>query len=189
MRRLTLWVGVLVAAVVVVSGLLACGRASGSIAAPHSPDVRWDGSPVRTDSLSYTLRRLPGSYRAYVQATYRNTTGAPVYFRRCDSRDPLPMYDIRRTGPDSVLPFFVDAVWACVGGVPAGVIAAGDSVTVRVSLGSVDQPRMSPPLRAGDLTGALRIALHLCARPGTDSASCELLPQAKRQSNPFVVRY
>ena len=42
-----------------------------------------DASPIQTDSVAYRLVRLPGEYRTYVNATYRNTTGGPVRYARC----------------------------------------------------------------------------------------------------------
>src|SRR5262245_19516434 len=84
-----------------------------------------DHSPAQTDSVAYGLVRLPGEYRTFVWATYRNSTDAPVYFARCDNHSTLPMFSVRRTGPDSLRRMFVDWAWACVGGVPTGVIEAG----------------------------------------------------------------
>lgn len=148
-----------------------------------------DPSPVRTDSLTYRLQRRPNEYRAYVLATYRNTTPAPVYFARCGLGAPGPMFGVRRTGADSTRRFFTDFVWACVGGVPTGTLNPGDSVTVRVPIGSFDQPTMRPPLAPGDLIGGFRIELSLCAHFEADSDRCMLLPQAQRSSNMFTVSY
>lgn len=148
-----------------------------------------DRSPVQADSLTYKLVRRPDEFRAFVSATYRNTTGAPVYFARCSPRDSLPMFGVGRTGADSMRSFFVDWDWACVGGVPTGIIAPGQSVSVRVAFGSVDQPRMEPPLRSEQLIGVFRIHLSLCRKYSSDSDSCELLPAAERRSNAFLVHY
>jgi hypothetical protein len=99
------------------------------------------------------------------------------------------MFGMSRTGADSTRRFFVDWAWACVGGVPTGVIAPGDSVTVRAPFGSVDQPNMQPPLQAEELVGLFRIYLHLCAKYDSDSDECELLPASERRSNAFLVHY
>ena len=99
------------------------------------------------------------------------------------------MSGVGRTGPDSSRAFFVDYAWACVGGVPRGTIAPGESIAVRVPFGSVDQPSMQPPLRAEELVGLFRIYLTFCANYSTDSDNCELLPIAERRSNAFLVYY
>jgi len=99
------------------------------------------------------------------------------------------MFSIGRTGTDSLRRHFIDWAWACVGGVPTGVLAPGLSVTVRVPLGSIDQPNMQPPLRPEDLVGQFRVALSLCASNVSDSDSCTPVPQAARRSNAFVVHY
>lgn len=149
----------------------------------------WDTSRVQTDSLVYHLRRQPGEMSAYVTATYRNVTAAPVSFARCGTEATGPMYGARRTGTDSTRRFFTDWAWACVGGVPTGTLAPGDSVVVRVRFGSVDQPTMQPPLQPGDLVGDFRIELALCLRPETDSDLCRPVEQAQRSSNAFSVQY
>lgn len=148
-----------------------------------------DDSPVQTDAVAYTLRRESGAWRAYALATFRNTTGAPVAFARCMPSDTLPMFGVRRTGADSTRELFLDWAWACVGGVPAGSVAPGGAVTVRVPLGSVDQAMMQPPLQADWLVGRMRVELELCVPPVAAWDDCQLLPQAQRQSNAFEVRY
>jgi len=150
-----------------------------------------DSSPVQTDSLVYHLRRSPTEpgALAYVTAVYRNVGAGPVYFPRCTRNFAYPMYKLRRTGADSTRRLFTDWAFACVGGVPTGTIPPGDSVVIRVRVGSIDQPTMYPPLRPGDLIGDLRVELELCDHPSSDSDSCELAPQAKRSSNAFNVRY
>lgn len=177
-------------AVCACGALVACRGPTDAIL-PGDVDVppTRDTSPVQTDSLSYRLVRRPGEYRAYVVATYRNTTGAPVYFKRCTMEAPLPMFDMGRTGADSTRDFFVDWAWACVGGVPTGVLAPGASVTVRVPFGSVDQPNMQPPLRAEELVGVFRIYLSLCTQYLADSDDCVASPVAERRSNAFLVHY
>jgi hypothetical protein len=172
----------------VLVALSACGAPDSptAAAASHAP---WDGSPVQTDSLTYTLRRNASEYRTFVRATYRNATGSPVYFARCTGQDPLPMFFIRRTGPDSTRSFFIDWGWACVGRVPTGIHAPGDSVTVIAPFGSVDQPFMQPPLRPEELVGTFRIQPKLCNKPTADSDHCEASPWESRISNAFTVRY
>ena len=148
-----------------------------------------DDSPVQTDSLVYHLKRFPSEYRAYVMATFTNNSAAPVYFARCDRRSTTPMFGVRRTGPDSTAKLFSDFAWACVGGVPTGEIPVGGSITVRVPVGSVDQPAMQPPLKREELVGFMRVELSLCKSSLADSDYCDPLPQAKRSSNAFQVRY
>lgn len=152
-------------------------------------DLTRDDSPVQTDSLVYTLQRVSGAWRAYATATFRNTTSATVSFARCMPSDTIPMFGIRRTGPDSTRQLFVDWDWACVGGVPTGEIVPGAEKTVRVPLGSIDQPSMQPPLQRDWLIGLMRIELRLCQQPVADSDDCDPLPQAQRQSNAFEVRF
>lgn len=149
----------------------------------------WDNSPARSDSVVYHLRRTPGMYRAYATVTLRNRTSAPLYFARCNPASTTPMFSLGRTGPDSLATFFVDWAWACVGGVPTGELAVGDSVAVQVWLGSVDQPLMTPPLRPEHLVGTLRVSFHLCRNKLADSDYCEYLPRAASESNAFEVRY
>ena len=151
--------------------------------------AEWDAWPARSDSLVYHLRREPGEYRAYASVTLRNRTGGPIHFARCMPGDMRPMFGIRRTGPDSTARLFVDWAWACVGGVPTGELASGNSVVVRVPLGSIDQPNMSPPLRPEHLVGLLRVQFQLCRARNDDSDNCDPVPQADAQSNAFEVRY
>ena len=146
-------------------------------------------SPIQTDSLSYQLVRRTGEYRAYVLTSYRNSTPGPIYFERCGGRDSLPIYDIGRTGPDSLRRFFIDWAWACAGGVANGELRPGMSVTVRVPLGSIDQPNMTPPLRPEDLIGEFRVELALCASGVSDSLRCTPMPHSERRSNAFMVHY
>ena len=153
-----------------------------------APPVR-DNSPIQTDSLVYHLKRLTSEYRAYVVATYTNRTSSPIYFARCNDASTTPMYGVQRTGADSSRLLFSDVAWACVGGVPTGELARGASVTVRVPLGSVDQPAMQPPLKAADLVGLMRVRLQLCRRFAADSDDCERVPDPQRISNAFLVTY
>ncbi len=148
-----------------------------------------DDSPLQTDSLAYALRRLPGEYRAYVQATYVNRGAQPVYFARCATHWTTPMFYISRTGSDSKRRFFHDWAWACVGGVPTGVLQPGQSLRVRAPFGSIDQPSMYPPLKPEDLVGEFRIFLELCTQYEADSDNCKRRHPLERRSNAFLVHY
>ena len=148
-----------------------------------------DQSPLQTDSLVYHLKRLPGEYRAYVSATFRNQTAAPIYFARCNRASTTPMFGLRRTGADSARVLFSDFAWACVGGVPTGSIAPNESVTVNVPAGSLDQRAKQPPLLPEHIVGLMRIELSLCEQYSDDSDDCNSLPQARRSSNAFLVTY
>jgi len=152
-------------------------------------DLTRDDWPVQTDAVVYTLTREPGAWRAYALATYRNTTGISVAFARCMPSDTLPMFGLRRTGADSSRQLFVDGAWACVGGVPTDSLAPGAAVTVRVALGSMDQPAMQPPLQTDWLIGRMRVQLALCRRQVAASDDCDPVPQAQSQSNAFEVRF
>lgn len=168
----------------------ACSTNASTDALGSTTEFKLSGaSPVRTDSLLYRLARRPSEYRAFVTATYVNRTGATVYFARCGGQSQTPMYDVVRTGADSTRRLFIDWAWACVGGVPTGAISAGDSVSIRAWVGSVDQPNMRPALDPQDLVGLMRIRLGLCRRPAADSDYCESLPAAERESNAFLVSY
>lgn len=159
----------------------------GSCESPTAPAR--DNSPVQTDLSVYTLERYTSAWLATAIATYVNRTGQPVYYARCSSTDRGPMWGLRRTGPDSTRNFFTSYAWGCVGAVPTGEIKPGDSVSVRVTLGSLDELNMNPPLKAEDIIGTLRVFLELCAGYPTDSDNCVLLPESLRQSNAFLVRY
>ncbi len=169
-------------------GIVATGVASAGCDTPLGSDLARDDSPVQTDAVVYTLTRQSGAWRAYALATYRNTTGAPVSFVRCHPNDTLPLFGVRRTGADSTRPLFRDQFWSCLVA-PTGSIGSGAEVTVRVPLGSVDQPDMQPPLQPEWLVGQMRVVLKLCEAPVADGHDCVLLPQARRQSNAFEVRF
>jgi hypothetical protein len=155
---------------------------------PNAAPVR-DNSPVQTDSLVYHLERQRSEYRAYVTATFTNKTSSPVYFARCNADSQTPMFGIRRTGPDSTKVLFSDFAWACVGGVPTGRIPPGGQTTVRVPVGSVDQPAMQPPLKPEQLVGLMRVNLLLCRSYSADSDDCDAMPEMERVSNTFLVKY
>ena len=158
-------------------------------AAPVEPGPARDDSPIQTDAVVYRLRRVGGAYEATARATYVNRTGGPVYYARCHPSYDGPIYGYRRTGPDSTRSLFTDMAWACVGGMPTGVIAPGGRVEVAVRLGALDQSRMSPPLRPEEIVGRMRIWFALCARFAADSQDCTPLPLVQSQSNAFDVRY
>jgi hypothetical protein len=145
--------------------------------------------PVVTDATIYTLAREDGGYAATALATYTNSTGRPVYYRRCTRESTGPLYGIRRTGEDSTARSFVLAVWACVGGVPTGRILPGGTLSARVSLGSTDSPQAQPPITPEQRVGHFRIEFALCARHADDSDDCEALPQAARESNAFELQF
>ena len=148
-----------------------------------------DTSPLQTDALSYTLVRGPREYTTTVTATFVNTTGAPVYYRRCGIASTSPMFDLRLTGPDSTrTDVFTGVAWACVGGVPTGSLTPGEQVTIRVPFGGPDQPRAQPPITPERYTGRFRILLGLCVRYEADSDACERVPDRARQSNAFEIR-
>jgi hypothetical protein len=154
-----------------------------------APVVSHDDSPVQTDSLAYTLRRDSVGWWAYVAATYRNVDTGAVYFVRCTSKDSLPTFSVRRTGADSTRMLLAGRVWNCPGGAATGSLPPGAAITVRVWVGSADQPRMQPPFQRGWLVGLMRVELDLCRSFATASADCDPLPQAERQSNAFEVGF
>lgn len=168
---------------------LACAEPTETVVPDPDLPTR-DQSPMQTDQLTYQLVRGESEFRTIVRAKYVNTTGAPVYYARCLSNSTGPMFHRARTGPDSTRRFFTDSdTWACVGGVPTGVIAPGDSVEVTVPFGSFDQPRMQPPLEPEDMVGLFRVYLSLCETFEADSDDCRPSPAAQRRSNAFLIHY
>ena len=167
---------------------LGCGAAS-LTSLPVNEIPPRDNSPIQTDSLLYHLQRLPSEYRAFVVAIYTNRTQSTVYFARCNRQSTIPMFGVRRTGADSSRSLFSDVAWACVGGVPTGAIAPGESVTIQAKLGTVDQLAMRPPLKLEDLVGLMRVELRLCRTFSTDSDYCDPVPDPQRISNAFLVTY
>ena len=169
------------------AGALACG---GPGVGPEDFALLPGAPPaVTTDSTVYRLTRVDWGYAAVAHATYTNTSGRTVYYRRCLPELSGPMYDLRRTGADSTAPALVLAIWACVGGVPTGRVRPGGSLTVQVSFGSTHSPRAQPPITPEQRVGHFRIELALCAEHADDSDGCEALPQAARESNAFEVRF
>ena len=143
-----------------------------------------DSSPVQTDSLSYTLRRRGGVLEATALAVYVNRSATGVHFARCTSDSDDPLLSLRRELPPGASPI-VGSPRACVAGVPTGRLAPGDSLVVKVWLGSVDSPSAYPPITMTDRTGIFRVLLDLCAEAVADSDECTLLPAGQRQSNLF----
>ncbi|HET7230165.1 MAG TPA: hypothetical protein VFJ16_09195 [Longimicrobium sp.] len=162
--------------------LTACGRA-----APRAAEgPPWDDSPVQTDSPVYTLRRTSNMLDATATLRYVNRTGRPVHYLRCSPRRPEPLHSIVRAAPDTArIPLGVGVVRACAAG-PTGVLAPGDSVVMRVWIGSIDQREPDPRYTLRHRTGYMRILLDLCEGPARFS-DCTLLPEAQRRSNRFRV--
>ena len=145
-----------------------------------------EASPVRTDSLIYVLRHANGLFDAWAVATYRNGTGANVYYAQ---RMPgAPEVAIRRAGPDSLRPSVVRGLQAGVGGVPTGVVPPGGVLTERVWLGSAESPGASPPIAVEERAGHFRLYFTFCREPVADSDRCVPLPREASQSNVFEVR-
>jgi hypothetical protein len=170
----------------------ACGNSDRPVAQVDSNFTRpppSGASSFRTDSTVYHMRRHGAGVRSIVNAVYHNRGPAPLHFRRCMPESSGPMYSARRTGPDSVRPFFTEMAWACVGGVPTGQLAPGDSVAISFIFGNGAQQPMQPPLQPEHLVGTFRLELHLCSVPSADSDRCEPAPAEQRQSNSFDVRY
>jgi hypothetical protein len=151
-----------------------------------TPPVR-DNSPVQTDSLIYTLEYRSGVYEAEAVARYVNRTAGPVYFDRCMPHDQKPMYGLVPAEDRQKRPV-LGMAWACVGGVPPGSVAPGDSIHIPVWLGSLNAPYSDPPTTMADRTGCFRLLLRLVRSPGKDSDRSELLPEEQRRSNIFCVR-
>lgn len=153
---------------------------------PSSSDTA-DDAPARTDSLRYTLRVVPGGYDAAANVTFTNHGTSAIAYARCGPQSTTPMWSVVRTGPDSTAKSSIVSAWGCVGGVPTGLIAPGDSVTMLVWLGSTTSPNANPPIQPSERVGRFRVRLTLCTRPVAESGYCDLLPQAQRQSNAFDV--
>ena len=171
---------------VTLAGALACSEPN---ADPEDFALRPGAPPpVTTDAAVYTLTRIDGGYAAEALATYTNTTGRTVYYRRCMPESTGPIFGLRRTGADSSAPAFVGGVWACVGGVHTGRIRAGGTLSARVDLGSSDSPLAVPPVTADQRVGRFRVEFALCAEDAADSDDCEAIPQAARESNAFDLR-
>ena len=172
--------------IVVLAAAVACGDSVGLsdfLPEPGSPP------PVATDAAVYTLLPTPAGHRAAAVATYTNTTGRTVYFRRCMPEDTNPMFRFRRTGADSTAPWSIGVVWACVGGVSTGRVLPGASLTLTVGLGSPGLPFHQPPADPQEGVGHFRLELDLCAEAADDPEDCIELPQPAKESNAFEVRY
>jgi hypothetical protein len=100
-----------------------------------------------------------------------------------------PMYDVRRTGPDSTRSSLVGLAWACVGGVPTGLVPPAGSVTVQARLGGTTSSSATPTTEPEAGLGHFRVVLALCAEAVNDSDLCTPLPMPESQSNAFEVRW
>lgn len=143
------------------------------------------GPPIETDASVYRLARIPGGYSAVAVATYRNSTGRPVFYQRCFMESVEPLYGVRRTGSDSTASTVVGPGWGCVGGVPTGRVVPNQSLTITVNLSSYDSPNAQPPVTPAERIGRYRVEFMLCADFEEESGACRLLPQAERESNAF----
>lgn len=190
MSAFGLWVAVIAALLggcTESSGNLSGGRGSPTPVLTTVSTSKEDA--VKTDATVYVLKESDGSFDAYATATFRNHFGRAVYFQRCTGDSQGPMYEIRRTGIQAGHRSLVGAVWACVGGVSTGDVPHGESISVRVWLGSAKSPNANPPDRPEDRVGVFRILLNLCRTYQGDSDDCELLPDSERRSNEFEIRY
>src|SRR5439155_21746187 len=128
-------------------------------------------------------------FDAYAVATYKNRTARTVYFARCMPGDHTSMYELRRVGDTRTHVTTVGAMWACVGGVPAGQVSPGGTISVRVWLGSAKSPHAQPPDNDQDRIGTFRILFALCRTRVNDSDRCVAVPDAERQSDTFEIRF
>ena len=168
-----------VALKVLLITMVACGD-SGT--APNQ-----DGAaPIKMDALSYQLSRAPFGFDAEAVAVFVNRSSADVHFKRCTPAWDVPTYWVIREPPDTTLTF-VGGAFACVGGVPTGRLAVGDSLVLAVWLGSSESPRANPPILMEHRTGLFRIFFDLCVSVVNDSDECQLVPPEKRRSNLFHI--
>ncbi len=133
----------------------------------------------------YRLRRGGGFFNAHAIAAYVNRDAGPVHFARCMPEHTGPMYDIVRA--DTGTWSFVGEVWGCVGGVPTGTVAPGDSLVVRVALGGSESSNADPPITMAERTGLFRIVFAFCAGATADSVDCVPTPEEHRRSNVFRI--
>jgi hypothetical protein len=160
----------------------------------QNPPQEWDAGfliranePIQTDSVRYRLVHRAPKYNAFAQAAYVNVSARSVYYARCTSVADGPTYAVVRTEPDTGFTWVAQAsIWPCVGGVPAGEIQAGDSLTLQVWLGSTDSPPGVIPMY--QRTGLHRVVLFLHSAPGEDLGVETLLPLEERQSNRFWIQ-
>lgn len=171
--------------------LFFCGAGACGTTSPVAPSR--DSSPVQTDSTIYHLERNLDALDAWATVTYVNRTGSAVYFERCYFGDSTPTYTYQRIEGPSLFDragwsnrTVVGIAWACYGGVPTGVLAAGDSISIRVWVGSADSPHAYPPVTYAERIGTFRILLDLCATYAIEV--CSLLPVEQRRSNEFLLR-
>jgi hypothetical protein len=57
--------------------------------------------PAQTDSITYTLIRVPGGLEAWARATYVNRTGRSIYYARCNGNQTGPIFYVGRVPPDT----------------------------------------------------------------------------------------
>jgi len=135
---------------------------------------------VQTDRLIYAF---DGANQVTVVAVYTNTTEAPVYYERCPQIGGISTtYSYERLFPKRGTLGIGDAVWACNGDAPRGVVPPGETLRVdaRVSLsGDIST-------NAEERWARLRINFMLYDGP---TGSGEALPETQFRSNVFEVRY
>ena len=144
------------------------------------------GNAIRTDSTTYTARRLSAvgeapRYGFRVIAQYVNTRATPVFLERCGARGTRPVYSVtleRAAGPRQGAAY--NPVWGC-GWTPGLRVEAG---TARVDTFDLQGPNVGVTELAIP-QGPMRLwysAFH-CAEMG---ATCRLPGRAAR-SDTFTV--
>lgn len=144
-----------------------------------------------TDTTVYWLHDAGGVLLARATATFVNRSAERVYFGRCMPTDAFPTYSFRRTGADSLKVTEFGPVWACVGGVPPGVVEPGATLSFQLLLYARADYNGQPPPNPAARVGLFRAELSLfrCAAGGTWAAGCTMLAQPERQTNAFDVRF
>src|ERR1700730_81774 len=97
--------------VYVVSVILTITACSDTIV-PVQPG--FDGSPIQTDSLQYTLQHSPGTYEVSLNIRYTNRSRRPVYTQACtpNQREPFPFWSFVRADGDTTR-LFAPIGFAC----------------------------------------------------------------------------
>ncbi len=139
------------------------------------------------DSGGYPCEGVNGGYDATAIATYTNRTAVPVYYQRCTGSSTGPVFDLVRD-PDAGT-HVVGGVFACVGGVPTGVVQPDSTLAVPISLGSLDSPDADPPIRPEDRVGRFRVLFCLYPEPAVDPDPNDRLPVEQRRSNVFDIQF
>ena len=101
---------------------------------------------------------------------------------------PGPVYGLQRA-TDKQLWSVIGVAWACVGGVPTGVVEPGESLRFQVWLGSAASPHASPPIQPEERIGLYRIVLFLFDHPTTNDSDDRPLSEGDRRSNVFEVKF